>query len=151
MASKRGGVRKKGKVGSKNWKDPYAPLKPDKSMARRKWDVVDIQEYVHTLSEEDKLWMARFMREYNNASLDFENLENNLHNTPELKKACTDRNNERNRCIYTRENAKGLVDLVPTDSELENLIYGDTTSDAASFEGQEDELDSWVDQTRADD
>jgi hypothetical protein len=78
MKSKRGGVRKKGKKNSKNWKDPYASLNPDKSMARRIDDVNDIQEYVHLLSEKDKLWMAKFMREYNNASLDFQNLEKKL-------------------------------------------------------------------------
>lgn len=150
MTSKRGGVRKKGKKNSGNWKDPYSSLNPDKNMARRVDDVRDVQEYVHLLKEDEKLWLAKFMREYNNASLDFKNLDNNLHNTPELKKACTDRNNDRNRCIYTRESAKGMLNLAGSDSELESYIYGsqineiedeEDFSDLASFEGRGDGLD----------
>lgn len=146
MTSKRGGVRKKGRSGSKNWKDSYASLNPEKNMARRLDDVNDVQEYIHLLNDEEKLWMAKFMREYNNASMDFKNLDNNLHNTPELKKSCTDRNNDRNRCIYTIENAKGMLNLASSDSELERMIYGDVAEEddsiyEASSVEREDELD----------
>lgn len=144
MKSKRGGVRKKGKKGSNNWKDSLSSLNPEKNLARRMDDVQDIQEYLHLLSPEEKLFMAKFMNEYNNAKLDYDNLDNNLLNTKEWKKICTDRNNARNRCIYTMENAKGMLNFAGNDSELEAMIYGSTDeiNDEASFEELEDELDS---------
>lgn len=57
-------------------------------------------DYVSSLSAEEKAWLNDFTEEYYGAALDYKNLDNNLHNTPELKKDCTDRNNARNRCIY---------------------------------------------------
>jgi hypothetical protein len=131
MKSKRGGVRKKGKKGSSGWKkDPLASLNPDKNMARRLDDVKDVNEYLHKLNDEEKLWMAKFMDEYNNAKLDFKNLKNNLHNNKDLKKACTDRINARNRCIYSIENAKGMLNLAGSDVELENMYYDSNVNDS---------------------
>jgi len=146
MKSKRGGVRKKGKKGSNNWKDPYSSLDPQKNMGRRLDDVEDIQEYVHKLNDKDKAFMAKFMKEYNNASYNADDLSQNLHNTPALKKSITDRNNDRNRCIYTREKAKGMLNYSGTDAELEALVYGEAISETASSDEElEDELDSLVD------
>lgn len=136
---KRGGVRKTGyrKVKASDWKASLAALEPSENMSRRQEDVEDIQEYVHLLSPDEKQWMAQFMREYNNAMLDFQNLDNNLHNTPELKKACTDRNNARNRCIYTREKAQGALNYASNDYELENYLYGSSTSEVSSEDLEE--------------
>lgn len=138
MKSKRGGVRKKGKKGSNNWKDPYSSLDPQKNMGRRLDDVEDIQEYVHKLNDKDKAFMAKFMKEYNNASYNAEDLSQNLHNTPALKKSITDRNNDRNRCIYTREKAKGMLNYSSSDAELEVLVYGsEIQEDIAEEETEE--------------
>lgn len=93
-------------------------------MVRRIDDVEDVNTYLHQLNQDDKLWLARFMDEYNNARLDFKDLSNNLHNTEELKKSCTDRNNSRNRCIYTIEKAQNGLDMAGNDKSLEELIYG---------------------------
>lgn len=58
-------------------------------------------DYVRELSEEEKAWLSAFSEEYYGANLDFKNLENNrFHKTQAEKKACTDRNNARNRCVY---------------------------------------------------
>jgi hypothetical protein len=124
---KPGGVRKKGNTKGKSWsKDPFASLNPNKNMGRRLDDVYDVLEYADKLNQEEKLFLAKFMDEYNNAKLDYDNLENNLHNTKELKKACTDRNNARNRCIYTIEEAQGTLTLAGSDRELESIYYGST-------------------------
>lgn len=58
------------------------------------------QDYIRDLTEEEKTFLNQFNEEYYGAKLDFQNLENNLHNNEELKKDCTDRNNARNRCAY---------------------------------------------------
>jgi hypothetical protein len=130
---KRGGVRKKGKKGSNNWTDPMASLNPNENMSRRQDDLEDVSQYLHKLSEEERIWMARFMNEYNNAKLDFKDLSNNLHNTQELKKACTDRNNARNRCIYTMEKAKGMLNYAGSDAELETYIYENREAEEEEF------------------
>jgi len=133
---KRGGTRKKGvKKATNSWKDPMASLKISDNMSRRREDVEDVNQYIDQLNTEERLWMAKFMTEYNNAALDYKDLSNNLHNTPELKKACTDRNNARNRCIYTREKAKGMLNYAGSDSELEAFIHENkTTEDFADIE-----------------
>lgn len=56
-----------------------------------------------------KEWYHKFVSEYDAASLDFKDLDNNIHNTQELKKECTDRNNSRNRCMYGLAKASGRV------------------------------------------
>ena len=59
-----------------------------------------------------KEWLNDFNEEYVSDKLDRENLKNNLHNTESLKKDCDDRNNARNRCILTQQNAAGrMVDF----------------------------------------
>lgn len=90
---------------------------------KTRWEeTYDIAEYVHKLDPEAKAWMNKFMGEYVGASLDTEDLSNNLHNTPALKKSCFDRNNARNRCIYTKQKAMGnLVDL-ESIKEAEQLL-----------------------------
>lgn len=85
-------------------------------------DLLD-QDYVHKLSDADAKWLNNFNKEYVNAALDTENLENNLHNTKALKKDCQDRNNARNRCIVTRQKATGrLKNLDDVDVEPLNPI-----------------------------
>lgn len=60
------------------------------------------QDYAKDLSPEDKAFLSEFNEEYYGANLDYENLENNrFHRTEEEKKACTDRVNARNRCLYS--------------------------------------------------
>ena len=85
--------------------------------------------------------MNKFMGEWCNADLDYKNLKNNLHNTPELKKACTDRNNARNRDIYSRARASGnLVGITDLEIKFEK------EESKLSFEESND-LDSTSDDT----
>ncbi len=148
---KRGGTRKKTRGKGGKQRNPFSSLMPEKNMGRRQDDVLDVQEYVNLLNPEEKLWMAKFMDEYNNAKYDSKDLSNNLHNTPELKKTITDRNNHRNSCIYTREKAKGMLNYASSDSEMETYLYGVTeevvdedefTFDPTYAGEHEDELDS---------
>lgn len=146
-SKKRGGVRVKKKTKSKNgWnKDPLASLKIKDNMLRRVDDVEDVNEYLHLLSSEEKLWMAKFMDEYNNARLDFEDYSKNMVPTAEWKKICTDRNNARNRCTYTIEKAQNGLDMAGDDKSLEALIYGNNNMI------DEDEIDDWYDDKETED
>lgn len=64
----------------------------------------------------DKEWMSIFMSEWNNASVTGIKdktgktaKKNNLHRTPKEAKECTDRNNSRNRDIYSIAKAQNMV------------------------------------------
>lgn len=85
----------------------YPALNPQYSPKVRK-EFIDM-DYIDQLSDQEKEWLNKFVNEYVGASLDYKNLENNLHNTKKLKKDCTDRNNARNRCMYGIAKANGLV------------------------------------------
>lgn len=90
---------------NKRQKTKYPALKPELNL-RTRYELIDY-DYINLLSEEDKRWLNDFTEEYVNASLDSKNLENNFHNTEELKKDCYSRNNARNRDILTRAKASG--------------------------------------------
>lgn len=78
-------------------------------------------DYLDQLSVEELEWLNKFMEEHNGANLDYKNLKNNLHNTKELKKDCTDRVNARNRCLYTIAKINGRLtneDLPESDIEV---------------------------------
>lgn len=99
--------KRKRKKKTRRSKVKNAALDPRYSPKIRR-ELLDM-DYIDQLSEEDKAWLNKFTEEYVEANLDFKNLENNLHNTPELKKDCTDRNNARNRCIYGIAKASNRV------------------------------------------
>jgi hypothetical protein len=99
---------KKQKVSTKKRRQSNHPnLDPGLNLRSRWEEVYDVASYANKLPADAKDWLNKFMGEYVNANLDVENLENNLHNTKELKKSCQDRNNARNRDIYSRANASG--------------------------------------------
>lgn len=109
-------------------------------------------DYLDKLNEQEKEWLHKFEEEFNGASLDFKNLENNLHNTQELKKDCTDRKNARNRCTYGIAKANGLVrddprienNRIHNDSRIENnCIYDDPSI-------TEDAMISYIDKKNED-
>lgn len=85
-------------------------------------------DYVNKLSESDKAFLNKFTEEFYGAALDVHNLENNLHNTQQLKKDCQDRNNSRNRCIYSIQRAQGRL-IAATYSEIIRAVDKDETEE----------------------
>ena len=128
MALKRGGVRKKGssnKGSTKRSDFEFPCLEPSVALARRKDAIEDVASYVNQLSHSEKVWMNQFMKEYNEASVGSEEEPTGtFHVTKKDRKLCTDRNNARNRCTYTEEEAANRLNLVGSDWEMEKLIYG---------------------------
>lgn len=61
-------------------------------------------DYLDRLSPNEKTWLSNFMDEYGSAW--FRHDGEILHNTPELKKSCYDKNNSRNRDLYSRSKAR---------------------------------------------
>jgi len=101
---------------SRRSKTKFPALKPELNLKTR-YELIDY-DYINKLSQSEKEWLNKFTEEYVNASLNTENLEQNLHNTDQLKKDCYRRNNARNRDILTRAKASG--NHISTDELLVN-------------------------------
>ena len=137
---------------NKRQKAKYPALRPELNLKTR-YELLDY-DYINKLSEQEKRWLNDFTEEYINASLDSKNLENNLHNTDELKKDCYRRNNARNRDILTRAKASGSfvsIDemrlnnkavLIDKEEELLNKVdddidYLENTGDSPNENGND--------------
>ena len=77
-----------------------------KSFPKHKQWAVD-QDYTKKLSKEETEWLGRFNQEYYRNR--FESTEKDLHNSPELKKACYSNENARNRDLYAIKEVGHLV------------------------------------------
>lgn len=93
-------MKKKKRIKNKRGQKKYPNLSKGVNLKSRQ-NLLDY-DYISQLSEKEKKWLDKFSKEYINASLDSKNLEKNLHNSQKLKKDCYDRNNARNRDLYTK-------------------------------------------------
>lgn len=89
-----------------------------KSFPKHKQWKVD-QDYIQTLSEEDRQWLGQFNQEYYRNRF---TKENNLHNTKELKRACYSNENASNRDLYSIKQVSGLID----HNDLEEPVMNET-------------------------
>ena len=109
-------------------KNKYRALRPELNLKTRFEEISDMASYVDQLNEEEKEWLNRFSEEY--VCANFNHPGRKLHRSQENRKMCTDRNNARNRDIFSREKAQGtmnyLEDILPKsyepDFEDEQLI-----------------------------
>ena len=68
------------------------------------------QDYLDKLSKKDLAFMDKFNREFNQA--DFQSPGKPHHTTKAGRKICTDRNNARNRCMYSRAKARDQLETI---------------------------------------
>lgn len=73
-------------------------------MPRVRQELIDY-DYLDQLSPEEKDWLNKFTDEYVNAS--FQNDGTDIQSYEQYGKDCNDRNNARNRCLYTDLRNKG--------------------------------------------
>ncbi len=100
----------------------------DPSLApRTRYEDINDFDYLHKLDGEALDFMDKFLGEYVGASFDKKN-KNNLHKKKKQKKECGDRNNARNRCLYTRVKAgsalKPLEDAQDITVNPEEALIG---------------------------
>ena len=76
-----------------------------KSFPKHKQWRVD-QDYVKTLSPEEKAWLNKFNQEYYRNRF---SKEGDLHNSPELKRACYSNENAANRDLYSIKDVGGAM------------------------------------------
>ncbi len=65
-------------------------------------------DYLDKLNAEEKAWLNKFSEEYINAS--FKNDETDIDQTPEGRKSAYNRNNARNRCLYSQLTVRRMND-----------------------------------------
>lgn len=108
---------------TKRAKVKYSALDPTVNLKTR-YELISDYDYLSKLTEKEKAWLNKFTKEYVNADLDSKNRSKNLHRTDRLKKDCYDRNNSRNRCIWTKCKASGqfssIEDVSQKVSDTEN-------------------------------
>jgi hypothetical protein len=69
------------------------------------------QDYIDKLSNKELDFLDKFNREFNQA--DFKSSPGKpLHKTKSERKICTDRNNARNRCMYSRAKARDQLESI---------------------------------------
>lgn len=81
----------------------YPALSPELNLKTR-YKELDF-DYLDKLSDKDKAWLNNFAEEYVHANLTHKGKK--LHKTKRLRKAVYDKNNARNRDLYTRTQAMG--------------------------------------------
>jgi len=111
---------------TKRAKVKYSALDPTVNLKTR-YELISDYDYLDKLTEQEKAWLNKFTKEYVNADLDTKHKGRNLHKSDKLKKDCYDRNNARNRCIWTKCKASGKfvsIDEVPKKI-IENESYED--------------------------
>lgn len=98
----------------------YPALEPSVNLKTRQEAIEDVKSYFHKLSPEEKKWMNSFMEEENNAN--FNHSGPKLNKTKDEKKKIYNRNNARNRCIFTREKAQDKLSYVERAEDLEKKV-----------------------------
>lgn len=100
------------------------PALDKKYMPRVRQELVDY-DYIDQLSPEEKDWLNKFSDEYINAS--FKKDGTDIQSYEKYGKDSNDRNNARNRCLYTalknkadRSNNKKLLNYDAVGTEIEN-------------------------------
>jgi hypothetical protein len=100
----------------------YPAVEKSVNLKSRSEEIDDIKSYFHTLSPEDQDWMNRFTAEYVNADFSHDDI---IHKKRKQKQECYNRNNARNRDIYTQEAAKGMLQMVERIEDLEKMDVDD--------------------------
>ena len=85
-----------------------------KSFPKHKQWKVD-QDYIKDLSPEEREWLGKFNQEYYRNRF---TKEDNLHNTPELKRACYSNENASNRDLYSIKDVGGMVGFIDDMDDL---------------------------------
>ncbi len=109
----------------------YSALEKTANLKTRQDEIDDVKTYFDKLSPEEKDWMNRFMEEEVHA--DFRHDGPILNKSKKDKKRIYNKNNARNRCTYTKEKAKGMLDNFGKLEDMENVLQ-------ENFEEEKDEM-----------
>lgn len=95
----------------------YPSLEPKINIRNRCDEINDLCEYKDLLSDSEKEWLNSFSKEEICANLSrSKKLLNNASN-PKVRSRIYNRNNERNRCIYTKAKSSNVLIYMGKDQE----------------------------------
>lgn len=110
--------KKSGRSGMK-----YPALDPKVNLKTRYDEIEDLASYADTLPEEAKAWLNAFSNEEICANFNHSGEKLNDQSDPKVRSRIYNRNNERNRCIMTRETAQGCMNyLEDLDLDKESTL-----------------------------
>lgn len=118
-------AKKGGRTGVK-----YPALKAKLNLKTRYEEIEDLESYANQLNDTEKAWLNSYSQEEICANFNHNGPKLNDQSDPKVRSRIYNRNNERNRCIYTRENAQGaLSELELMDIDRENEAYLEDADD----------------------
>jgi hypothetical protein len=100
----------------------YPALNASVNLKTRYEEIEDLESYAHTLSEEDKAWLNSYSEEEICANFNHKGPKLNDQSDPKVRSRIYGRNNQRNRCVYTKELAQGTLnslEVMDIDHEYE--------------------------------
>jgi len=97
----------------------YPGLDPSLNLKTRQEEIEDLYDYADKLNDEEKAWLNAFSNEEICANFNHKGPKLNDQSNPSVRSRIYNRNNERNRCIMTREKAQGCLNYLE-DLDLDN-------------------------------
>lgn len=127
MTRKPRGKRRPPKVSFRRRDEEFAGLNIGMHPKTR-WEYIDI-DYIDKLSDSDKRFLSKMIDEYYGATLapadQPELWKGDLHPTSKERKDCTDRNNARNRDMYTILRTRGMVEEIQQEDNTNPAVSDD--------------------------
>lgn len=81
-------------------------------MKTRYEEIEDLESYAHKLNDEEKAWLNAYSQEEICANFNHNGPKLNDQSDPAVRSRIYGRNNQRNRCILTREHAMGTINYI---------------------------------------
>lgn len=90
----------------------YPALKAKLNLKSRYEEIEDLESYADQLDDEEKAWLNAYASEEICANFNHKGPKLNDQSDPAVRSRIYNRNNERNRCILTREKAQGVINYL---------------------------------------
>lgn len=97
---------------NKRSKSKYPALDPQLNLRSRYEEIEDLQSYASSLSPQDREWLNAFSQEEICANFNHSGPKLNDKSDPKVRSRIYNRNNERNRCIMSREKSQGTLNYL---------------------------------------
>lgn len=104
----------------------FPALDPALNLKSRQEEIEDLYDYAHLLNDEEKTWLNAFAEEEINANFNHKGPKLNDQSDPRVRSRIYNRNNERNRCLFTQNKAMGIMGyLEEMDLDQEEQAYNE--------------------------
>ena len=97
----------------------YPALVARYNLKTRFEEIADLESYTDQLNDEEKAWLNSFAQEEICANFNHKGPKLNDSSDPKVRSRIYNRNNERNRCILTKEHAMGSINYIE-DLDIDN-------------------------------